>query len=111
MEQNQNVGSKKQEKPIGSIIGIIIIVLIIILAGFYILGNKTTNESDSGGLPQNPTIEDIAGTPDAAREALTNTSTSDDINAIESDINATDLSGLDAELGSMEAELNTTLPQ
>lgn len=82
-------------KSSGPIVGIIIIVLVIALGGIYFWKTQIESRQDT------PTDESVAA--DVA--TLTAQGTSDDVNAIEEDLTATDLDTLDAELNGIEAEL------
>src|SRR3989344_498803 len=94
----REVASKNQ---VGPIIGSIVIIIIIIFGGLYFLGKKV---SDEGVFA--PTTEEILGETDTALQTLEIQGTSDEVSTIESDLDATILDDLDAELGNIEAELN-----
>lgn len=98
-----------QEPPshLGPIVGVLTVILILILGGLYLWGSTLIEDgsqqstdaltSDGSGqiaIPQPPTVE-----------SLRNVSESDELDAIERDVNATNLSGLDAELPEIEKEL------
>jgi len=85
----------------GPTIGIVIIVAILVLGGLYFWG-KTLVELDRD---EAPTAEEIRGQEDPQKQALETQSNSDDISAIEGDVEATDFSQIDAELSDIEAEL------
>lgn len=92
----------KQET--GPVVGIIIIIVVIILGGLYVWGarlSKTETEGDAGS-PQ--TAEEIAQNPDPALDNLNTQETSDELSAIEDDLDATVLKDLDAELGTVQKE-------
>lgn len=89
------------KKSFGPIFGIIVIIVLLILAGFYFWGNSLRT------APQDlPTADEIATQADPALSDLATQETSDEIDAIEADLDATDLEGLDAELDVIDAELN-----
>ena len=73
-----------EEKSWGPIIGSIIIVVIIVAGGIYIWGSRLA-----------PLPSESANTPDAETEALKLQSSSDDLNSISRDLNATNLDSLD----------------
>lgn len=82
-----------QEKSIGAIIGILIVVAIIIIGGLYFWGQR---------IIQSP--ESDTGAP-AAVEFQPTESTSSEITDIEADLSATVLDGLDSEIDTINAEL------
>jgi len=105
-EQNQEQNTANEtpmqenapkEKSAGGVISTIIIVVIILIGAVYLF---TSREPAPTMTP-----EEIVASPDAQMEALLEQSTSDDITAIEEDLDTTDLEGLDAELEAIEAEL------
>lgn len=69
----------------------VIVAIIAVLIVFYF--------SFSSRTPTDKTI------PDKTTQALEQVGTSDEVSAIEQDLGATDLSGLDKELSDIEAEL------
>ncbi|MFA5888680.1 MAG: hypothetical protein WCW47_01165 [Candidatus Paceibacterota bacterium] len=85
----------ENKSSVGSIIATIIIIAIIILGGLYFWGKR---------LEENKSKEDLItsftpGTTETnGTEATTSVSSSDDLNSIEADLNATVLDGLDADL-------------
>ncbi len=91
--------TNNEKKPVGPIIGIIIIVLVLTLGGFYFYGNQL-NEKNG-----NVTPEEILNAPDASVVSLEQQSPSDEISDIEADLNATDLNDLDKELQDIENQL------
>ncbi|MEK7179877.1 MAG: hypothetical protein AAB706_00195 [Patescibacteria group bacterium] len=107
MDNNENIVQNSpippQEQPIqeprtpssmGALIGIIIVIAIIILGGMYFWGQRVDQKENI--------IEK-----DTATQSLQNQGTSDDLAAIETDVNSTQLDNLDSELGSIDTELET----
>lgn len=83
MEEKENNVNMRGEKgndmgSSGTIIGVIVILLIIILGGFYFWSKRVGN--------------------DAQLDEINMQSKTDDLSAIESDLNATEIENLDAEL-------------
>lgn len=87
----------EQEQSTGPLIGIIIIVLILVLGGIYYAGKTTPEETG-------PTPEEILTEEDEIAASLQIQGTSDDIGSIEADLEASDFSELDKELGDIDAE-------
>ena len=86
-----------QNKSAGPIVGIVIIVLILVFGGLYFWGQRAVEE---------PTAQDVMNAPDYALDSLAKVGTSDEVPAIETDLNGTDLNNLDTELGDIDTELN-----
>lgn len=93
--------SRENSNGKGPLIGSIIVILILIAGLAYIWQNFPEQSA-----PANMNAEDIENLPDEAAQSLENQSSSDEISAIETDLTSTDLSGLDAELDMIDAELN-----
>jgi cytoskeletal protein RodZ len=89
-----------KEKPWGSIVGIIIVVALIILGGWYVW------ESQLSGQPANENPESSATAEDPVVQTLEEQGTSDELGSIEQDLEASSFNELDADLESIEQELN-----
>ncbi len=100
---NQNTaqsGAESSKTQVGPVVGSIIVIVIIILGGLYFIGKKASEEGAFA-----PTAEEILESPDQALQMLAEQGTSDEITAIEEDLNATELNNIDTELKNVEAEL------
>ena len=105
--QNENTPQESQpgkpeegeKKPMGPIVGVIIIVIVLVFGGIYFWGAKISKESAI-------TAEEITAQEDPALIKLQEQSTSDEIADIEADLDATDLEGLDAELEQIDQDLS-----
>jgi len=86
---------------LGATIGSVIVIVVLILGGFYLWSQKNANIE---ALLDEPLPES-----DETLTALQAQSTSDNIESIENDLNATDLENLDAELADIDALLNASL--
>jgi FtsZ-interacting cell division protein ZipA len=83
---------QENKSSIGSIIGTIIIIAIIILGGLYFWGKRIEESKVQDDLLMQSATTSEEVVPE-------NVSTSDDVNSIEADLNATaDFGGLGAEL-------------
>ena len=85
---------EKNKSSIGSIIGIIIIIAIIILGGLYFWGKRIEESKTKQDL--------VTDTTESAMEqseasVIQSTSTSDDLDSINTDLNSTNLNNLGAE--------------
>lgn len=100
----------------GIIIAVLAILLIAILAGMYYWFSQLTNQVEiPAPVVERPTAEENnepeSTTAEATVETQSALSTSDEIAAIEADIEATDLDALDAELTAIDAELEAALSE
>lgn len=97
----------------GPLIALLIIIFVVILGGLYLWGSMLTVEDLAPAPQASQTLEQRL--PLAPEVSQTNTdiqmlgtiSTSDDISAIDADIENTKLDALDSELSPMESEVNT----
>ena len=109
--------TRPKESPIldprthmGPILGVLIILLVIILGGLYLWGSMLNNEAVSEtqvfSIPNNE-----PETPRAVvdQEIMTTTSSSDSLEAIEADIEGTNLDNLDTELNTLDQEISTEI--
>lgn len=87
----------KNPESAGPVLGIIIIIALLVVGGMFVLANRLA-------VPA-LTADEIETAPDATTDALGTQATSTDLESIEADVNNTNLSNLDAELGQIEAEL------
>ncbi len=99
------ISSQKQEttpkeKSASGVIGTIIVVVIILIGAVYLF-----NSREPTILGDKIPTEEITTAPDAQKESLLEQSTSDNVSAIETDLDTTNLDGLDAEFQAIEAEL------
>ena len=99
---------------------LIIIIVLVIIGGAFIFLNRGSNQKESLTIEQDLTpiklsqeeqlaLQDEGLTIPSGEDALTkdlqSVRTSDELDAIEADINETNLSGLDAELDAITADL------
>ncbi len=94
-----------EEKQNGGVVGIIIIVVLVVVGGLYYWG-ANANDDEAVIFDESATAENILEAPDNQADALSNQGTSDEVSAIEEDLNLTGLDELDAELKAIEKELN-----
>ncbi|MBA3733340.1 hypothetical protein H0W91_03120 [Patescibacteria group bacterium] len=87
----------ENKSSIGSIIGIIIIIAVIILGGLYFWGKRIEEAKSKEAL-----VSDTTAINNEYNEAavIKSVSSTDDLNSIESDLNATNLNNLSAETNS-----------
>ncbi len=106
--------SPQEEKSMGAILGSIIVVIILLVAAFYLWGSRPEGELEIPAVESpteilqdetETTAENILEEEDLQTEALEAQGTSDELSAIEEDLNATDLEDLTRELDNIDAEL------
>lgn len=110
-EENDTV---HHEEPIanGPVILLLVVLLIAILGGmYYWFMMLETNEVPMEETITRPSAEENnepeSTTAEAQADAMTVMSSSDEINAIEADLETTDLNSLDTEMQAIENELNS----
>lgn len=98
-----------QSTPIhtGPMIGVLLIMFVLILAGLYLWGGMLKSNNS---LPNEP-VPIVNNEPETTRaiadQKIAETlSTSDELSAIEADVNTTDLNSIDTELTAVETEFN-----
>jgi len=87
--------SESEKKSVGPLVAVIIILALIVVGGLYFLKQRSSQN----------TYVPPAETGDAVTASLRQQGSSDDLNTIEADLNATDLDNLDADLVNIDKEL------
>jgi len=108
-DQNQEYRPKEttpeavapEKKQTGSIIGSIIVIIVIIIGGLYFWGTRTDNPVVDDGIVD-PAADTTIPIQDPIGDALKNTSDSDELDAIEADLNATDIDSVDSDINQIE---------
>lgn len=100
----------EQPSHFGLIIGVLVIVLALILMGLYIWGRLMLQEPVvPNPSPQRPTAEENnepeSTTAEARAEVLDIMSSSDELDAIEADLNGTRIGDIDTDINAIDAEL------
>lgn len=108
MKAPQNI-IEEHHSHIAPILGILLIVLVIILGGLYLWGAQLTKEQEVIETRAIENNEPETVRAEADQQILETVSPSDSLNAIEADIESTNLDSLDAELNTMDAELDAAL--
>jgi hypothetical protein len=98
----------EETKSVGALIGSIIIVIILIIGGFYLWSTKVSPVMEpsmmEGGMNDTmmnneaATGDQASNEPDAVLNQMAAVDTSDDAAAIDADLKATNLDGLDSSL-------------
>lgn len=84
--------NQTQTSSTGPAIGIILIIAIIVIGGLYFWSQREKNNSVENGTQQDQTTQE-----------LQKQSSSDDVNSIEADLQATNLNNLGTEVDSAES--------
>lgn len=106
--------SEDKTAHLGAILGVLIVILVLILAGLYLWGMTMTEESYTEETPvvTRPAPEENNEPESTNAEAEVETmgalSTSNSIEAIEADLESTDLESLDTELDAIDSELEAS---
>jgi hypothetical protein len=103
---------EEEHSHLGPIIGVLIVVLVLILGGLYLWGQSLMNgpagseqiipRSIQNNEPETPRAE-------ADADILGTVSSSDELDAIDADLESTLLDSLDTELDEIDRELDATL--
>jgi hypothetical protein len=75
------------------------VVIVVVVAGFYMWPKENANVPEETPVVQQEEV-------DVATASLQQVSSSDEVSAIEQDLNNTDLSGLDKEIPDIETQVN-----
>ncbi len=98
--------SPKPDSQAGGIIGIIIILVVLVLGGLYLWGARLKSEETADTADTNgQTAQEVLNASDPATDNLGTQGTSDELGAIEDDLNTTSLNGLDTEVNNINVEL------
>ena len=103
MNQMGNLGGSVEKKSHGPLIAVVIILFLIIIGGLYFLGQRMSSKSYQN-LQQN-------GQTDSQIQNLQQQSSSDDPNAINADLKATNVNNLDQGAAAFEADMAATSTQ
>jgi hypothetical protein len=90
--------TEPQKKSVGPLVAVIVILALIIVGGLYFLKERSTQEVYT------PPVEQIEQT-DTITQSLNQQNTSDELDSIETDLNATDIDNLDQGAAAIKAEL------
>lgn len=103
---------EQNSSHITPIIGVIIIMLVLIFGGLYLWGGILSAPAPVVPL-ENPIINNEPETPRAEVDAeiLNTLSPSDEISAIEADLESTNIDSIDTDLTTIDAEFNAALAQ
>jgi hypothetical protein len=95
---------------VAPILGVLVIVLILILGGLYLWGSMLSKDASMAPTERTiPNNEPETPRAEADRDILMTTSASAEIDAIYADLESTNLNDLDAELNTIDTEMNAAL--
>lgn len=89
--------TQTEKKSVGPLIAVIIILVLIVIGGLYFLKEQSSKKG-SYVAPQS--------TGDPITESMKQQGSSDDLNSIEADLNATNIDSLDQGASAIQAEIN-----
>jgi len=94
---------------VGPILGVLIIILVLVLAGLYLWGGMLSKEQTR--MNERTIVNNEPETPRAEADVqiLNTLSPSDELDAIEADLDGTNFDSIDQDLNSIDAELNAAL--
>ena len=117
-EQNLEEEMKMPDAPlteshhskVGLILGVLIIILVLVLAGVYLWGGLRVEETS---IQEQPIVNNESETPNTEEDAqiFETLSPSDELDAIEADLDGTNLDSLENDLTAIDAELDAALGQ
>ncbi len=95
----------------GSILAVLVIMLVLILGGLYLWGGALSNKVPV--VTPEPIVNNEPETPRAVADTqiLETLSPSDDIGAIEADINSTNFDSLDTDFTAIDTEIDSVSAQ
>lgn len=107
MPQEPNMSGKPEEsKGYGALIAMAVIVLIIIVGAYFMFQDRV-GEGEKSDAELDAQFDASEGQLDAELEAINSTSEDDTLASIETDLEGSDLSDLDAELDAIDEEFNS----
>lgn len=94
--QMPGIQAQPEKKSVGPLVAVIIILALIIIGGLYFLKERS---AQNDYVPQVENEDNLTA-------SLQQQGTSDDLNSIEADLNATNIENLDQGAAAFQAELN-----
>jgi uncharacterized protein HemX len=98
LNQMPPVQNDMDKKSAGPLVAVIIILALIIVGGLYFLKQRSSQQVYVPAPVQAPATDSIT-------DSLNKQGSSDNLNSIEADLNATDVSNLDQGAAAVEAQL------
>ena len=104
-EQQENQFPAQEERSMGAVFGSVVVVIVLLIAAFYFWGNReeTPDTTVDGQTDELVDLEPLAEEMQA--EALEEQGSSDELDEISKDLEATELEDLTEELDQIEEEL------
>lgn len=104
-EQSSTYTAPVEEKSTGAIIGAVIIVVLLIVGGLYYFESRSNREPVPVSDKTAPSAKEISNETSTIVKSIETQGTSDKIDAIQKDIDKTNLKNIDVDLGNINAEL------
>ncbi len=105
----EDYATDSNQSHIGPILGVLIIVLVLIFGGLYLWGAEVSDQTADIQPRQIENNEPETVRANADADILNVVSSSDELDAIEADLESTDLDSLNTELDEINRELDATL--
>lgn len=104
--------TEETHSHVGAILGVIIIMLVVLLGAFYIWGGLLKEQAKVVPV-ETPIVNNEPETPraDADTQILETLSTSDEITAIDADLESTNIDSIDTDLSTIDAEFDAALAE
>lgn len=103
--------SERHHGNLGLMLGALILLVVIILGGLYLWGQSLSKNDPAFQERVIPNNEPETPRAIVDTQILETLSPSDDLGAIEADLNSTNLDSIDADMTTIDAELNTVIPE
>jgi len=101
--------SEMHHTRMGPVLGILIILLVLILGGLYLWGATLSNDAETPTERIIPNNEPETPRAEADKQIFGTVSPSDELSAIDTDLESTNLDSLDPELDQAGRELDSAL--
>ncbi len=99
-------GDIEHHSHVGPILGVLVVMLVLIFGGLFLWGSMLDKEAEV--LPEPPILNNEPETPRAVadQQILETLSPSDELDAIDADLGSSNFDSIDADMTTIDAELN-----
>lgn len=99
-------GDIEHHSHVGPILGVLVVMLVLIFGGLFLWGSMLDKEAEV--LPEPPILNNEPETPRAIadQQILETLSPSDELDAIDADLGSSNFDSIDADMTTIDAELN-----
>ena len=103
--------TEKHHEHLGLMLGALVLLVVIIIGGLFLWGGMLVKEDPAFQERVIPNNEPETPRAIVDTQILETLSPSDDLGAIEADLNSTNLDSIDADITTIDAELKAVLPE